>query len=283
MPTSRSLTTEGTLLGTPDYMAPEQARDAHAADIRADIYSLGCVLYHLLAGQPPFPDTNIISQMIRHATETPRPLKEFNPAVPDGLQQIVNWMMAKDPAKRYPTPERAAQALQVFLAAEGGPVATPEADARMSSFLTWLEVGEEAGSKPAAVPSPPKAAPVAPAPKPAAAGPARPVVVAVPVPTALPVARAVKPAPAARPDTDKRAAKKAKRPEGKPGPEALPIAKDGEFDVELLPARAGVPKTGPAAFLSQLTRRDFVAFGLGAGSVLLAIFLGWLVALAFRQ
>ena len=65
------LTTEGVLLGTPDYMAPEQARDARAADIRADIYSLGCVLYHCLAGQPPFPDTNIISQMIRHATEQP--------------------------------------------------------------------------------------------------------------------------------------------------------------------------------------------------------------------
>src|SRR5205807_1875383 len=56
------LTTEGTLLGTPDYMAPEQARDAHSADIRADVYGLGGVLYHLIAGQPPFPDSNIISQ-----------------------------------------------------------------------------------------------------------------------------------------------------------------------------------------------------------------------------
>src|ERR1044071_7689293 len=80
------LTTEGTLLGTPDYMAPEQARDAHAAAIRAAIYSVGCVLYHMLTGQTPFPDSNIISQMIRHASEAPRPLKELNPAVPDGLQ-----------------------------------------------------------------------------------------------------------------------------------------------------------------------------------------------------
>src|SRR5262249_4486874 len=119
---------EGVLLGTPDYMAPEQARNARTADVRADIYSLGCVLYHLLAGQPPFPDTNIITQMIRHATETPRPLKDFNPAVPDGLQQIVNWMMAKDPAGRYPTPERAAQALQVFLAAGQPPLVAPESD-----------------------------------------------------------------------------------------------------------------------------------------------------------
>ena len=99
------LTGEGVLLGTPDYMAPEQARDPRAADVRADIYSLGCVLYHLLAGQPPFPDTNIISQMIRHATEVPKPLKTFNAAVPDGLQQIINWMMAKDPNGRYPTPD----------------------------------------------------------------------------------------------------------------------------------------------------------------------------------
>jgi eukaryotic-like serine/threonine-protein kinase len=102
------LTVEGVLLGTPDYMAPEQARDARTIDVRADVYSLGCVLYHALAGRPPFPDTSVISQMIRHATEMPRPLREFNPAVPDGLQQILNWMLAKDPAQRYPTPERAA-------------------------------------------------------------------------------------------------------------------------------------------------------------------------------
>ena len=80
-----SLTSEGVLLGTPDYMSPEQARDPRATDIRSDVYSLGCVLYHLLAGHPPFPDTNIISQMIRHATEPPRPLKEMNPAARSGV------------------------------------------------------------------------------------------------------------------------------------------------------------------------------------------------------
>ena len=53
-------------------MAPEQARDAHKADIRADIYSLGCVLFHLLAGQAPFPDSNLVRQIIRHANEKPR-------------------------------------------------------------------------------------------------------------------------------------------------------------------------------------------------------------------
>src|SRR5262245_30665625 len=134
------LTGEGVLLGTPDYMAPEQARDPRAADIRADVYSLGCVLYHLLAGQTPFPDTNIISQMIRHATEPPPPLADFSPDVPDGLQQIVNWMMAKEPAGRYPTPEKAAAALETFLAAGGEPLASPDLDPQMKPYLSWLEL-----------------------------------------------------------------------------------------------------------------------------------------------
>src|SRR5262249_45802866 len=139
------LTAKGAVMGTPDYLAPEQARDARSADIRSDIYSLGCVLYHVLSGQPPFPDTNLINQMIRHATETPRPLQEFNPAVPDGLQQIVNWMMAKEPGQRYQTPERAAQALQVFLAAGAEPVAPPEPEPGMRSYLNWLE-GDQRGA-----------------------------------------------------------------------------------------------------------------------------------------
>ncbi|HEY1859331.1 MAG TPA: serine/threonine-protein kinase [Gemmataceae bacterium] len=139
-PDKPPLTSEGLLLGTPDYMAPEQARDARTADIRADIYSLGCVLYHALAGEPPFPDTNIISQMIRHASEPARPLSAFNPAVPDGLQQIVDWMMAKEPGQRYPTPDRAAKALEVFLAAGDEPAVEEKPDPNMQSYLSWLEM-----------------------------------------------------------------------------------------------------------------------------------------------
>jgi len=249
------LTSEGTLLGTPDYMAPEQARDAHAADIRADVYSLGCVLFHLISGQPPFPDSNIISQMIRHASEEPKPLKTFSPTVPDGLQQIVSWMMAKDPAKRYPTPERAAQALQVFLAAEAAPIANPEVDAPMRSFLTWLEVGDE----------------VAPAAKPAAAvapAVARPLAAVAPA-----VAKSPRPAP------DKQPAKKVRRNDARPVPEAVPVVQaNAAFDVELLPARLPAKKPGLGHYLGQVSRRDFVAFGIGAGSVLVAIFVGWVVA-----
>src|SRR5205085_5275105 len=92
-------------------------------------------------GQPPFPDTNILSQMVRHATETPKPLRDFNPQIPDGLQQIVNWMMAKQPAERYPTPERAARALQMYLMADSVPAKALDDAPQMKKYLTWLETG----------------------------------------------------------------------------------------------------------------------------------------------
>jgi serine/threonine protein kinase len=134
-----ALTTEGVVLGTPDYMAPEQARDARAADIRSDIYSLGCVLYHALAGRAPFTDANLLNLMIRHATEEPQPLGELNPAVTDELRRIIGRMMAKDPAERYSTPQRAADALEVFLAARGECDTAPQNDPGMLAYLSWLE------------------------------------------------------------------------------------------------------------------------------------------------
>jgi serine/threonine protein kinase len=109
------LTASGEVIGTPDYMAPEQAHNAHGADVRADIYSLGCVFYHALAGQPPFPTVNLIQHLLRPTSEPARRLKDLNVPVPDELQHIIDMMMAKDPALRYPTPDRAARALAAFL------------------------------------------------------------------------------------------------------------------------------------------------------------------------
>ena len=130
------LTADGTLIGTPDYLAPEQARNAKSVDIRADVYSLGCVLYHVLTGQPPFPDKSVLNQVMRHANEAPRPLSDFLPEVPDGLQIVMSRLMAKDPAQRYATPEQAAKALAVFLrpATPARPAASPLPD-----YVKWLE------------------------------------------------------------------------------------------------------------------------------------------------
>jgi serine/threonine protein kinase len=156
------LTGEDTLLGTPDYLAPEQAGDAHAADIRADIYSLGCVLFEAICGQPPFPDTNLNRQMLRHATEPPRPLREFTPDVPEGIERAVAVMLAKDPAQRFQTPREAAAALRPFLASEP-PQQAPESDPSMRAYLAWLQTADQPRSgpppSPSAVPTEPPASP----------------------------------------------------------------------------------------------------------------------------
>jgi WD40 repeat protein len=101
------LTAAGTVMGTADYVAPEQVADARAADIRSDIYSLGCTLYHLLTGKPPFPD-GAPADKFRHHAETPVPIPQ---EWPDALKAVVGKMTAKDPAARYGTPAEAAEAL----------------------------------------------------------------------------------------------------------------------------------------------------------------------------
>lgn len=110
-----NLTTTGDQLGTPLYCAPEQSKDARQADIRSDIYSLGCVLYHALAGQPPFEDRGAIRLVLSHAAESPPRLATMNIGVPEGLQAFLDTMLAKDPALRFSTPGQAAQALRPFL------------------------------------------------------------------------------------------------------------------------------------------------------------------------
>ena len=110
------LTAEGTVLGTPDYMAPEQAQNSRSADIRADIYSLGCTLYHLLTGSAPYPEGTTFTKMMSHVEAKPKPLKDFRVDLPAKLDQIVSRMMAKEPASRYQTPRAVADALEPFAA-----------------------------------------------------------------------------------------------------------------------------------------------------------------------
>lgn len=111
-PSYSTLTREGTVMGTPDYMAPEQAADARTADIRADIYSLGCTLYYLLTGQPLFPGGTFIQKVDRHRWETPRAVEELRPAVPPALRAVLSKMLAKSPAERFGTPAELAAALE---------------------------------------------------------------------------------------------------------------------------------------------------------------------------
>jgi len=108
------VTREGATVGTFDYVAPEQARHSHSADIRSDIYSLGCSLYHMCAGQVPFPTPSLPEKLFAHQAMEPPPLEQFVPDLPEGLAEVVERMMHKSPDERYATPLQVAQALEPF-------------------------------------------------------------------------------------------------------------------------------------------------------------------------
>src|SRR5581483_8296007 len=97
-----------------DYIAPEQASDPRKADIRADLYSLGCALYHLLTGQPPFPHGTVLQKLIAHRERFAAPVRQLCPEVPKALSDVVSRLMEKEPDNRYRTPAEVAQALAPF-------------------------------------------------------------------------------------------------------------------------------------------------------------------------
>src|SRR5439155_5330619 len=83
------VTRDGSTVGTIDYMAPEQARDSGSADIRSDIYSLGCTWYHMLAGRPPFADGGLAERLYKHLNAEPPDIRQFNPQVSPALVQVL--------------------------------------------------------------------------------------------------------------------------------------------------------------------------------------------------
>ena len=105
------------VLGTADYVAPEQVANSHAVDIRADIYALGATYYYLLAGHPPFPTGTVSQKLLWHRTKEPTPIRQIRPEVPDGLAAILERMMAKDPKARFQTPAQVAAELEQWVPA----------------------------------------------------------------------------------------------------------------------------------------------------------------------
>ena len=110
-----TLTRDGAVIGTPDYVAPEQLEDPHGADIRADLYSLGCTFYFLLTGKVPFPGGTLIQKLDRQRQETPPSVDQLRSEVPSAVAAVVRRLMAKNPAERYRTPGELAAVLDHLL------------------------------------------------------------------------------------------------------------------------------------------------------------------------
>lgn len=105
------------VLGTADYLAPEQARNSHKVDHRADIYGLGCTLYYLLTGKPPFSDGTLAQRLVKHQNEMPTSIRKLRSDVPGELEGICVKMIQKDPQYRYQSAADVAEVLRKFAAA----------------------------------------------------------------------------------------------------------------------------------------------------------------------
>jgi len=116
---SLTLANEENVLGTADYLAPEQALNSHEADSRSDIYSLGCTLYFLLAGHPPFPEGSISERLLKHQTTTPESILKARPDAPPSLVDACERMMAKKPDERFQTAQEVSRYLISWLANRG--------------------------------------------------------------------------------------------------------------------------------------------------------------------
>ncbi len=134
------------VLGTADYLAPEQAADSHTVDRRADLYSLGCSLYFLLTGQPPFTEGTLVQRLVAHQTKSPVPVTQFRNDVPPELESILNAMMEKNRNRRISTASEVAERCCQFLELIA---AKPEFDQRPQKSGTRLSP-EDQGQLPAA-------------------------------------------------------------------------------------------------------------------------------------
>ena len=134
---------QGYIVGSMDYIAPEQTADPSKVDRRCDIYGLGCVLYFAVSGKPPFPGGTNADKIHCHRTQEPVPLLHLNPTLPPPFVQIVRKMTAKDPARRYPTAKAVEADLRAWAAGEPvQPLDNPED----SDFLEAVAVLQAAES-----------------------------------------------------------------------------------------------------------------------------------------
>ena len=130
--TAHDLTASGVTLGTFDYISPEQAADPRDADVRSDIYSLGCTLFFILTASPPFPNGPVLQKLLSHSGEAPPDVREYRDDVDEALAQILAKMLAKQPDERYQQPSELCG--ELFLLAE-----RLKLPLRQSAGAIWME------------------------------------------------------------------------------------------------------------------------------------------------
>jgi serine/threonine protein kinase len=118
---AEGLVQKGVVMGTPNYMAPEQTLEPQTVDLRADLYSLGCTFYFLLTGQVPFPEGTLVKKLRKHRNEEPTPVESIRPEVPSGVLAVVRRLMAKRPEDRHQTPAEVVAVLTAVSSAVSGP------------------------------------------------------------------------------------------------------------------------------------------------------------------
>lgn len=162
VPTEREIIGgRGYVVGTMDYIAPEQTEDAAKVDPRSDIYSLGCTLYFALTGQPPFPGGTALEKIQRHRTEDPVPIPQLNPAVPPAFIGLLRKMMARDPEQRFATAAEVQEKLLPWAAADAVLPLDHQGDQEYQQAIAELESAEVplemiAEVIPVGIPVPPK-------------------------------------------------------------------------------------------------------------------------------
>ncbi|MDY3551592.1 bifunctional serine/threonine-protein kinase/formylglycine-generating enzyme family protein [Gemmata sp. JC717] len=148
-PDAHRITQEGFVIGTPDFVAPEQARNPTAVDIRADIYALGGTLYFALTGLVPYDGATPTEKLLKHCIDPPPDLLSRRPDAPAALEQIIHWCMAKEPDHRPQTPLQLAAALQPFC-----PALAPGSEALMAPAFGHQDPAARPGGHPATTPAP---------------------------------------------------------------------------------------------------------------------------------
>src|SRR5262249_48294580 len=133
-----------TVLGTPDYVSPEQAKNHRQVDGRSDLYSLGCTFYYLLTADLPFPGGTALAKIVRHSSEAPTSVQTQRPEVPDAVANVVHKLLAKNPVWRYQTAGELAAELGALVSGKADWSAPTRPSVRpQSEAVVSLTSGEE--------------------------------------------------------------------------------------------------------------------------------------------